>query len=319
MKKWIAMLLALTLLLGGCSLAKPEDTGDTGGASEDTTSKEPEPTWMTLPAGRTLSAKQYFVYNCETGEFLTAAEDVDTKIFPASVTKLFTAYIALQYLRPGDSITAGDVLDKVVSGSSVAEIQKGDTLTVAELVAAMLLPSGNDAAYILAAAAGQVMAGKNEITIDDAVRQFVAEMNAQAKLLGMKSTHFANPDGIHSDSHYTSYHDLAIMGTLAMGDPTIMTYAKESTREITLASGTKSWKNTNELINPESQYYCPCATGLKTGQTPRAGSCLLSSFEYKGQTLLVGVFGCAEAEDRFPDTLQLFTQAVNSLETPPAS
>ena len=66
--------------------------------------------------------------------------------------------------------------------------------------------------------------------------------------------------------------------------------------------------NTNELTNPSSQYYCAYATGLKTGQTPKAGSCLLSSFEYKGRTLIIGVFGCPEKDDRFPDTLQLLTQ-----------
>ena len=99
------------------------------------------------------------------------------------------------------------------------------------------------------------------------------------------------------------------MATLALEDPVIRKYAMVSKAEVTMESGTKSWKNTNALIDPESQYYCPYATGLKTGQTPMAGSCLLSSFEYKGQTLIVGVFGCPEVDDRFPDTLQLFNKA----------
>ena len=71
-----------------------------------------------------------------------------------------------------------------------------------------------------------------------------------------------------------------------------------------------SWKNTNAIIDPSSPYYCPLAIGLKTGQTPYAGSCLLSAFQYMDRTLIIGVFGCKEVDDRFPDTLQLFNDAV---------
>ena len=70
------------------------------------------------------------------------------------------------------------------------------------------------------------------------------------------------------------------------------------------------WKNTNLLIDPESDYYCPYAIGLKTGQTYAAGSCLLSAFDYHGRSLIIGVFGCPEEEDRFADTLQLLTLAL---------
>ena len=314
MKKTIlALLLAVLMLFAtACGPKEPEPQESQTQSTPETVETEPEATWMTLPADRILTAKQYFVYSCETGQFLTIAEAKDTKIYPASVTKLFTAYVALQYLKPAQVITAGDVLNKVAAGSSVAEIKKGDTVTVEQLVAGMLLPSGNDAAYVLAAAAGKMMYGDkaNEISTDTAVKRFVEEMNAQAKLLGMVGTNFANPDGIHSDSHYTTYADLAIMGTLALEDPVIRKYAMVSKMEVTMESGVKSWKNTNALIDPASDYYCPYATGLKTGQTPMAGSCLLTSFEYKGQTYIVGVFGCPTVDDRFPDTLQLFNKAV---------
>ena len=64
------------------------------------------------------------------------------------------------------------------------------------------------------------------------------------------------------------------------------------------------------LIDPESPYYCPYAVGLKTGQTPSAGSCLLSAFRMDGRELLIGVFGCPKETDRFDDTLQLFNKIV---------
>ena len=312
MKKIIAFLLFLTVLLSGCNGGKPQETTTTSPTVE-TTEPIPVVDWMTLPADRAISAAQYFVYDCEAKQFVTKAEDISTKIYPASVTKLFTAYVALQYLDAAKSVKAGEVLNKVAAGSSVAEIKKGDVLTVEQLIAGMLLPSGNDAAYILAAEAGRAMYGKkaNEVSTDEAVKRFVKEMNDQAKILGMNGTNFANPDGIHSDSHYSTYADLATLGTLVLADPVIMKYAATSTMDVTLASGSVNWHNTNAIIDPQSEYYCSLCTGLKTGQTPMAGSCLLSAFEYRGRTLIIGVFGCKEVDDRFPDTLQLFNQSVD--------
>lgn len=299
------------MVLCGCAGEKPQET-TTAPTTEETTEPTVPMDWMTLPADRAISAAQYFVYDCEAKQFVAKAEDISTKIYPASVTKLFTAYIALQYLDASKSVTAGEVLNKVAAGSSVAEIKKGDTVTVEQLVAGMLLPSGNDAAYILAAEAGRAMygdKGKN-VSTDEAVSRFVKEMNDQAKLLGMTGTNFANPDGIHSDSHYSTYADLATLGTLVLADPIIMKYAAVSSMDVSLASGSVNWHNTNAIIDPNSEYYCSVCIGLKTGQTPMAGSCLLSAFEYQGRTLIVGVFGCKEVDDRFPDTLQLFNNAL---------
>ena len=307
MKKIIAILLVLTALLSACAAEEPVET--TTEPTTPTTDPTPEVDWMTLPADRTIAAAQYFVYDCDTGTFITKAEDVSTKIYPASVTKLFTAYVALQYLDASKTVTAGEVLNKVAAGSSVAEIKKGDALTVEQLVAGMLLPSGNDAAYILAAEAGRAIYGKS-VSTDEAVSRFVKEMNDQAKLLGLTGTNFANPDGIHSDSHYSTYADLAKLGMLVLADPIIMKYAAISSMDVSLSSGSVNWHNTNAIIDPSSEYYCRLCTGLKTGQTPMAGSCLLSAFQYMDRTLIIGVFGCKEVDDRFPDTLQLFNNAV---------
>ena len=306
MKRLTALLLAL-LLLTGCASQPPETTPAATTTAPET---QPEPTWQTVASHHKVTAQQYFVYNCETEQFLTISGNLTDKIYPASVTKLFTAYVAIQFLSADMQITAGDALDLVAAGSSVAEIKKGDILTVKQLVQAMLLPSGNDAACILAVAAGRLMKGKS-LSAADAAKVFVEEMNAQAALLGLKDTHFANPDGIHSDSHYTTFADAAKLGILALEDPTILEFAKVSSQTVTFVNGTaKTWTNTNALINPDSPYYCPYALGLKTGQTPYAGSCLLSAFEVKGTTLVIGVFGCPKEEDRFADTLWLLQKTI---------
>ena len=265
------------------------------------------PTWNTYPRDRQLLAQQYFVYDSKTGTFLFSSGQSNTKVYPASITKLFTAYVAMQYLHADEEITAGSELDMIVNGSSVAELEKGDRMTVALLVEGMLLPSGNDAAYVLAAAAGRRISGYYGQDAASAVAAFVNRMNEQAQRMGMTGTHFANPDGIHSDNHYTTFNDLAIIGTLALKNPYIARYAQVSSASIKVSEERMlSWKNTNAIIDPASPYYCPLSIGLKTGQTPYAGSCLLSAFQQEERTLIIGVFGCPEDEDRFADTLQLF-------------
>ena len=324
MKKLFSILLAALLLVSlvGCNGEKtpgssdiPGDQPGQTGQSEPEQTTEPTATpitWMTLPADRALTAQQYFVYNCETGEFLTISGQEDERIYPASVTKLFTAYVANQFLQPDRKITVGDALDMIYPGSSVAELKKGDEVTTRQLIEGMLLPSGNDAAYVLAVEAGRIL-GDEDASASEAATYFVAEMNAQAKRLGMTGTNFANPDGIHEDNHYMTFHDLALLGMLSLEDPVLMDYAATATDTVTISGEAKEWKNTNALIHRDSQYYCPYAIGLKTGQTPSAGSCLLSAFECGGTTLIIGVFGCPEVEDRFADTLQLFNGVYDSL------
>ena len=268
------------------------------------------PTWNTYPDDRQLLAQQYFVYDTKADTFLISSGDAGTQVYPASITKLFTAYVAMQYLEPTTQITAGDALDFVVPGSSVANIKAGDTLSVEQLVEAMMLPSGNDAAYILACEAGRVMKNDPQLSAGAAKDAFVAEMNAQAAAANMTGTHFVNPDGIHDANHYSTFGDLAILGKLALGNKTIMKYAATAREKVTLHGEPMEWKNTNKLIDPRNSYYCPYALGLKTGQTPDAGSCLLSAFRKDDTELIIGVFGCPQEEDRFDDTLQLFNQIV---------
>lgn len=283
-------------------------TGRTEPSTTETT--EPGPTWNTYPADRQLLAQQYFVYDCKADKFLVTSGQASERIYPASITKLFTAYVAMQYLQPDTQITAGNALDLVAWGSSVAKIEKGDVLTAEQLVEAMLLPSGNDASYLLACEAGRKIKNNENLSVSAAVEAFMAEMNKQAKAQGMTGTHFVNPDGIHDTGHYTTFGDLIILGKLAMENETVMHYAAQPKDTVTLHGEDIQWKNTNALIDPATEYYCPFAIGLKTGQTPSAGSCLLSAFRKDDRELIIGVFGCPEEEDRFDDTLQLFNQIV---------
>ncbi len=284
-----------------------------------TDATEAAPVWNPVLPDRELTAQQYFVYRCDTDAFAALSGTADQRVYPASITKLFTALVGLEYLSTDTVICAGSELDRVVWGSSVAGIEPGDALTVSQLVEAMLLPSGNDAAYVLAAAAGRVILGEPEADSVYAVEAFMQQMNRRAKELGMTGTHFVNPDGVHDSEHYMSVADLALLGKLSLKNPTVCKYAAlaegNNPRYVPGSdeedeSAPKQWKNTNELIAQSSAYYCPYAIGLKTGQTPSAGSCLLSAFSYEGAVYVIGVFGCPEKEDRFIDTLQLFVNTI---------
>ena len=314
----ILVLVALLIIAAALPGKQPTQTQTpaqtTAPTTEPTTVQTAPPiTWKTYPATRELTAKQYFVYDLANKDYQTISGAGEERIYPASVTKLFTAYVALQYLEPEQVITAGDALKLVVPGSSVAEIQTGDQLTVEQLIEAMLLPSGNDAAYLLAVEAGRTIEANTALHASEAAQRFVERMNEVAGELGMTGTHFVNPDGIHKPEHYTTYDDLVTMAEMALKEPAITRYSGVATDTVTLGDRPATqWKNTNELVHPESEYYCPYAIGLKTGQTPSAGSCLLSALQYEDTTYIIGVFGCPEAEDRFDDTLQLFNEAIGA-------
>ena len=295
------------------SLTEPENTQATEViAPTEPLPTEPFITWMTFPEDRVLTAKQYFVYEVESGSFLKISGSNNEKIYPASITKLFTAYVAMQFVEPDHMITATDALDLVAYGSSVADLVYKETISAERLVEAMLLPSGNDAAYVLAAEVGRILDGQPYESASKAVATFMAEMNRQARELGLTGTNFVNPDGIHKENHYSTPADLVKMAQLSLSNDTVMKYAKTVLDEPVIDGVEHEWENTNELVHPESEFYCPYAVGLKTGQTPKAGSCLLSAFQFEGQTLIIGVFGCPDVDDRFADTLQLLNEILTA-------
>ena len=274
-----------------------------------TTQPQPDPTVTarleTAMAG--MDGEHIFVYDVGLGQMLSCSGDPGDKLYPASITKLYTAWLALLYLSPDTVVTAGDEVSMVGGGSSLAYISRGCRLTVEMLVEAMLLPSGNDAAYVLAAAAGRVMAGDEALGSGAAVQRFVAEMNREADRLGMANSHFSNPDGYHTAGHYSCPGDMAIIGALALESDVILRYAGLEADSVTYASGEKiTWYNTNRMINRGTEQYCADALGLKTGYTGEAGYCLLAAFGREGQRILVGIFGADRNYPRYENAATLW-------------
>ncbi len=325
MKKWlIAGISCLLLVLYGvflliCYGVIPvvPDSGSTPTTSAVettlwTTEAETEPTvpyTTVMPADYQLTGRHAFVYDCGSDSLLFSAGDQQEHLSPASLTKLFTAWVALQYLPPDMLITAGEEATWIDPASSVASIAPGDTLNTEMLIQGMLMQSGNDAAYVAAVAAGRSIAADSSTLPRQALDIFMEEVNRQLDLCGISDTHFVTPDGLDAYGHYTTAADMLKIARLAVENPTIRHYAGIAKSPVKFENGKAlDWLNTNFLLHPESEYYCADACGLKTGSTSKAGACLIATFFVHDRYLIVGVFGCPSYEARFADALYLYEQ-----------
>jgi D-alanyl-D-alanine carboxypeptidase (penicillin-binding protein 5/6) len=228
----------------------------------------------------------------------------DRVIYPASTTKLLTILTALQVLTPLEIIRPGDELSLLDEDSSVAGVEEGHALTVEMLIEAMLLPSGNDAAYVLAAAAGERIS-EGMVSGADAVPVFIAFMEEYGRSIGLVGTHFTVPDGLAFEEHYTTLEDMVLIGKAAMKCPLIRRYAATAHDNVTYQSGhTNTWTNTNPLLRPDTPWYRPAVTGLKTGYL-RHNSCILLSVEANNSYYLVGLFGAEDSDMRCADAVRI--------------
>lgn len=287
---------------------KPVETEPTETEPQQTEPPATEPEiQLTFGDDFSLESREYFLYHMSSDKVLFSSGDLIKRVYPASVTKLFSSYVALQYLDPEDVVTVGQEVNLVGSGSSLAYIQKGEKITVEKLVEGMLIPSGNDAAYALAVATARAESGNPNMGISEALKHFADLMNQEAAENGMTGSHFTNPDGYHEMEHYTCLTDLITIAKLALNNEVIMRYTGVYSDKVSHSTGdTSVWTNTNALVNKDSQYYCENALGLKTGHTSWAGFCLLSAFEVDGEQIIIGSFACVRPEDRFIDTLKIY-------------
>ena len=232
------------------------------------------------------------------------------KAYPASTTKLLTACVAAQYCDRDTVFTVGEELSFVAWDSSIAYLGRGEKLTFEQLIDALLLPSGNDAAYVMAAGVGRIYADDPSLSPEDAVEIFVGLMNQTAQKIGATESHFTCPDGYHDDDHYTSAFDMMKIAVYASSFETVRnSYAKYEAEHDVITGESYYWENSNPLINPSSPYYYPYATGMKTGFTDEAGSCLVASAERDGVKLVAVALGGISIYERNQNLIDLFDAA----------
>lgn len=261
------------------------------------------------PIDMQISSKYAVVYDVTTNTVLYA-KNAEEKCYPASTTKLLTAALALDYADEDFVFTAGDELDFVNPGSSLAYLNKGSQLSTEMMIDALMLPSGNDAAYVTAANIGRVIADNPNMSDEGAVKEFVNMMNRKAKRIGAQNTHFANPDGFHDDNHYTTAMDMLKIALYAKDCDMIAESVQKVELTQTFLSGEVIyWKNSNVMINPYSQFYYCYSKGMKTGMTDEAGYCVVELAERYDHQIIAVVMGGENAAARWNDTIALLDKA----------
>ena len=231
------------------------------------------------------------------------------KMYPASTTKIMTAILVIENCNLDDIVTvSANSLKAIPDGYVVGGIYEGEQLTVSDLLYELLLKSANDVAVVLAE------------HVSGSVEEFAKLMNEKAKELGCTNTNFVNPNGIHDENHYSTADDLSIIAKYCMKNETfrkIVSTPKASLPKTNKYNFTdRTFSNTNELIIPNGKYYYEYATGIKTGYTKEAKSCLIASAEKDDMSLISVVLGGNSStngkDTRFVDTTTLFEYGLNN-------
>ncbi|MDR0974753.1 MAG: D-alanyl-D-alanine carboxypeptidase [Ruminococcus sp.] len=258
------------------------------------------------PIDTTLQSAYVIVYDVTDNRVLFA-KSADKKCFPASTTKLLTASVLLDVL-PGDFLfTVGDELELVSEGSSLAMLQKGNVLDMPDMIDALMLPSGNDAAYTAAVACGRFLADDDTLSPRAALDVFMTRCNETLHNIGAVNTHFSVPDGFHDEEHYTTALDMLKISVHAMDYPLLMESADKPQVTAVFNSGeTVYWQNSNLLIQESSaDCYYLYARGLKTGMTDESGYCVSALATRFGHDVICVTMGAEASDIRWLETISL--------------
>ncbi|MFT8872444.1 MAG: D-alanyl-D-alanine carboxypeptidase family protein [Sporolactobacillus sp.] len=215
-----------------------------------------------------VSAQTAALMELATGRLLDA-KDSHRRLPIASITKVMTALLAIESGKMNDTVVVSPEAIRT-EGSSIY-LKAGERIKLRDLVYGLMLRSGNDASRAIA----EAVAGSEQ--------GFVFLMNEKAKAIGMDDTHFANPNGLQNDAHYSSAYDMALLMREAMRQPLFrrITGTKSYSVPATNRSEARLWLNKNKMLR---QY--PFATGGKTGYTEVAGRTLISTASKDGMELV---------------------------------
>ena len=250
-----------------------------------------------------LYAKNVCLINAVTGDALLE-KAADEQAEPASTTKIITLLTALSLCDPDETIVIPDAAADVPKDSTIVPVSPGETMTMRDLLYAMIIRSGNDAANAVAV----LCAGSTEA--------FAEKMNRTAASLGMGNSHFVNAHGYTTEGHYTTARDLVTAARYGLTlTPfreivTCLKYTLLATEKRDALVLNLKW----EIFDPESEYYIPHAAGVKSGYTSSAGFCYVGAYQENGITLLAAVMGCRTRNMAWTDLKRLFAYGMTEFE-----
>lgn len=256
-----------------------------------------------------LTARAALLVEADSEELLYQ-RNAHEKEYPASLTKIMTTLLILEYVDAGrgtldDQVTASaTAVAALEEGSSTQNIKEGEVMSLRDLLYCIMVASANEACNVVAE------------YISGSIPDFVALMNTRAQELGCENTHFVNTHGLHDDDHYTTAYDVYLITREALKHPDFMVISNTATTAIPPTNKTteeRALYTTNHLISnrKETQYLYHLAKGIKTGNTMKAGHCLVSSAEKNGMYLISVVLGTEKDEETgqvlsFVETKNLF-------------
>ncbi len=263
MKKFLSMILCAALLLG----LTPARTVYAAG------------TW---PSNVSIEADGGILIDADSGTVLFE-KNIHEHYYPASITKILTAYVILKHCDLDDIVTfTHSAVNTLEPGSSILGARVGDQLSVCDCLYALLLQSANEVANALAE------------HCSGSVEDFAKLMNEEAQALGCTDSNFANPSGLNDENHYTSAHDMALIAKTAFADPEFLEIGKTLYYDVPAGQlkqypdGWRYYMHHRMMKKNDSLYYDGIITG-KTGYTSIAGNTLVTCAERDGLTLITVV------------------------------
>ena len=262
-----------------------------------------------------INAKSAISVEVSTGK-VVYEKNAHEKMYPASTTKVMTALLVLENCNLDEKAKVSyEAIQSVPAGYSNAKLQVGEEVSIEELLYALMIPSANEAANVLA----EHVAGS--------VESFATMMNTKAEELGCENTHFINANGMHDENHYSSAYDLYLIAKEAMQNEVFRKIVSTSKYKLSpteeYPNDDRVFSNTNELIiynnsNRSDNYYYKDAIGIKTGFTKQAGNCLISAASREGLEFINVVLNADITEDglnhRFVDSIDLFNYDYDNYE-----
>lgn len=262
------------------------------------------------PYGPGVDSESAIVMDADTGAILYA-KNIDAKLYPASITKVLTALVALENNELKDTVTIQqEDISFLEYGDAHIGLKVGEQITMEDALYAVLLESANEAAHAVAS------------NTEGGYEHFLTLMNDKAKELGCKNSNFTNTNGLHDENHYTTARDMALIASAAFQNETYMEITGTMTYTIPTTNLTdeQRWATQNHKmrIDWEEHYYEYCVGG-KTGYTDQARNTLVSMAEKDGTRLVSVVMKAPGNQYAYTNTIAILDYAFETFSKKPVT
>lgn len=277
------------------SAAPDTRTDNTEDASSEEVPQEPaDITDATAPA---ITANSAIVIDAQSGQILYG-KNMYKRCYPASITKVMTCLVALEYVNLNDTMTFSDnAIWGIERDSNHISLDVGEHITIEQCLYGILLQSANEASLGIAE------------HVSGSVSAFSDLMNQKATELGCKDTHFVNPNGLHDDNHYTTSYDMALITRAAIQNPIFRKIDETTYYQIpptNLQEEPRDLWHQLKMLYPTSSYYYEPVEGGKTGFTDQAHNTLVTYASKNGMELICVMMDCQGAANCYKDSAALY-------------